>query len=493
MGVCCGQPRNVAPPSAKETNTSAINLLHYPRSANVHIKVKDEKGRVLTDEQIHVNLTEPTMSFSTPVSLGKWKAWASGTLHSGCILPGLDPRGREKVCQDLVFIETFPGFTLAGVMDGHGPNGDQVVAFCKKFVYDFIVEKQGEMASNPSAFLTRMTEACDNALQRSDCIVDCLASGSTAVFLLYYRDVVYFSSVGDSRGIIATISPPEECSAIQPPRGDDRALLHEIKVRRSVCPDMELNALQMTVDQKPEDPVELERIQRAGGMVMRLEDEDGRRVGPYRVWKVENMYPGIAMSRSLGDKLAHEVGVISTPILTQRTLKEGEDFFIVIGSDGVWDMMENQEVCDFVEAFRLKCVRNMRSASYVDVVEPGNVCISHLLCEEARARWLAIVEAEDVQIDDISCLVVELVTHLPSKKKAPARNLYMKRDDTQDVPGLDKAVRLGKLTGDMVRSPSLKKEEESPNAKEEVDTSPAVAINDVRRSSVSDFKSLNLS
>ena len=30
-----------------------------------------------------------------------------------------------------------------------------------------------------------------------------------------------------------------------------------------------------------------------------------------------------------------------------------------------------------------------------------------MVCEEARYRWLSIVEEEDVFIDDISCVVVE--------------------------------------------------------------------------------------
>jgi len=484
MGVCCGQPRNVALPAAKEMSLSTVNLLHFPRSANVHIRVKDEKGKVLTDEQIHVTLTEPTLAFSQSLSLGRRKAWVSSKLHLGCILPGLDPHGRVKTCQDLVFVESFAGFTLAAVLDGHGPCGDQVVSYCKKFVYDYCQEKQTEAVSDPASFLTKMTEACDNSLQRSNCIVDCMASGCTAVFLIYTKDTVYFASVGDSRGVLATTSPPETWAAVQPPRGDDRALLHEIKVRRSVATDVDLYAVQMTVDQKPEEPGELERIKREGGTVMRLEDENGKRVGPYRVWKVENMYPGIAMSRSLGDKLAHDVGVISTPMLTSRVLSKDEDFFLVLASDGVWDMMENQEVCDFVEAFRQKCMRNTHSAEYMGVVEPGNVCIAQLLCEEARARWLTIVAAEDVQIDDISCLIVELVTHLPSRKRAPVRNLYLRPEETRDVPGLDKTMRLGKA--------SANKEEESPGVREEADTSPAVVINDVRRSSVSEFDSVKV-
>jgi len=39
-----------------------------------------------------------------------------------------------------------------------------------------------------------------------------------------------------------------------------------------------------------------------------------------------------------------------------------------------------------------------------------------MLCEEARIRWLAIVEHEDVMIDDISAVIIEFST---DKKAAP--------------------------------------------------------------------------
>lgn len=394
----------------------------------------------------------------------------------------MDPRGGTKVCQDMVLLESFKGYTLAGVLDGHGPNGEVVVAFCRKFLCDYFNEHYREIDADPKAFLTTLTATCDKELNEA---VDCMASGSTAVFMLYCKEVVYFSSVGDSRGILATSHPPDILASTQPPRGEDKALLQEIKVRRSIAPpDSELIAVQMTVDQKPEDPEELARIQQSGGVVLRLQDDSGKRVGPYRVWKVENMYPGIAMSRSLGDAIAHEIGVISTPILTSRQLVEGQDFFIVLGSDGLWDMMENQEVCDFVEAFRQRSVRGLQMPRYVDIVQPQNVCIAHLLCEEARARWLSIVEAEDVLIDDICCVVLELITHLPSKKHAPPRTIQPHKDFA-DLPGIEHGVR--HLDP---RSPLLKAHENEDTSimKDNLETQPAAVVNDVRRSSVSEFK-----
>ena len=38
-------------------------------------------------------------------------------------------------------------------------------------------------------------------------------------------------------------------------------------------------------------------------------DADGKPVGPARVWLKTQNIPGLAMSRSLGDTVAHTVGV----------------------------------------------------------------------------------------------------------------------------------------------------------------------------------------
>ena len=42
-------------------------------------------------------------------------------------------------------------------------------------------------------------------------------------------------------------------------------------------------------------------------------DENGDFIGPSRVWLMEHNIPGLAMSRSFGDKTAAQVGVISEP------------------------------------------------------------------------------------------------------------------------------------------------------------------------------------
>ena len=57
------------------------------------------------------------------------------------------------------------------------------------------------------------------------------------------------------------------------------------------------------------------------------------------------------MSRSLGDAKAKKLGVISEPIIRTYPLIEVEGF-IILASDGVWDVLSNEEVADIVGNMR---------------------------------------------------------------------------------------------------------------------------------------------
>ena len=56
------------------------------------------------------------------------------------------------------------------------------------------------------------------------------------------------------------------------------------------------------------------------------------------------------MSRSLGDKIAHSVGVSSMPEVLELMLSP-DDKIIVIASDGVWEFISNDEVANTVFPF----------------------------------------------------------------------------------------------------------------------------------------------
>ena len=78
---------------------------------------------------------------------------------------------------------------------------------------------------------------------------------------------------------------------------------------------------EVSIDHKPDRPDEQKRIESCGGRVFAVEYDDGVD-GPPRVWLGHMDIPGLAMSRSLGDSVAHTAGVISEPEITQTEVNE---------------------------------------------------------------------------------------------------------------------------------------------------------------------------
>ena len=89
------------------------------------------------------------------------------------------------------------------------------------------------------------------------------------------------------------------------------------------------------MDQKPERPDERQRILKFGGRVFAQTNEQGEELGPARVWMKDVMMPGLAMTRSFGDKAGIKSGTNAEPELIEHDI-EGCDKLMVIASDGVW-------------------------------------------------------------------------------------------------------------------------------------------------------------
>jgi serine/threonine protein phosphatase PrpC len=62
------------------------------------------------------------------------------------------------------------------------------------------------------------------------------------------------------------------------------------------------------------------------------------------------MYPGLSISRSLGDILAHEIGVISTPDVIEHNVSN--DLFLIIGSGGIWDHISTEEAVELATRYK---------------------------------------------------------------------------------------------------------------------------------------------
>ena len=69
----------------------------------------------------------------------------------------------------------------------------------------------------------------------------------------------------------------------------------------------------LSSDQKPERADEKDRIIKYKGRVDSYRDSHGNQVGPLRVWLADEDVPGLAMTRSMGDSVGAQVGVLCDP------------------------------------------------------------------------------------------------------------------------------------------------------------------------------------
>jgi serine/threonine protein phosphatase PrpC len=102
-------------------------------------------------------------------------------------------------------------------------------------------------------------------------------------------------------------------------------------------------------DHKPELKDEAERILKSGGRIDSFRDyyNNGEPIGPQRVWLKDEEMPGLAMSRSFGDRVAHSVGVSHEAEVEEFTLGLN-DKYLVIASDGVWEFLSNEDVAHII-------------------------------------------------------------------------------------------------------------------------------------------------
>ena len=276
--------------------------------------------------------------------------------------------GFTKVNQDsflvLQNLYNFKDFNIFSVMDGHGVNGHLVSRFVTKYFTSFFKNNKKMNASNESeeAVYYRLKKNNYDILKRAfrhaerdiskNSDIDANFSGTTCVMVFQIGEKLICANVGDSRAIMF--------------KGND-------------------NIIPLSIDQKPDDPEESKRIIENGGEISQFE-EDGEKSGPFRVWKKGEVYPGIAMSRSIGDLIASTLGVIPEPKFIEDKVDK-DTKFIVIASDGVWEFLDNKTVCDIVMPYYKKN-------------DPEGACKT--LIKQSTEWW----NKEDIVVDDITVVIV---------------------------------------------------------------------------------------
>ena len=201
-------------------------------------------------------------------------------------------------------------------MDGHGEDGDKVSHNIKSKLANYLFNHK-DFGTDIKAALSDVIARCETEILRESTI-ETDFSGTTFTCAVIRGNRCTMANIGDSRTSIACRNPNTG----------------------------EVTAESLTVDHKPDLPAEKARIQNKGGRVFAVEYDDGID-GPARVWLGHMDVPGLAMSRSLGDVVAHSAGVSSEPEFFEYDFNQGrEDLILVMASDGLWEFMSDSEVMD---------------------------------------------------------------------------------------------------------------------------------------------------
>jgi len=214
-------------------------------------------------------------------------------------------------------------YILFAVFDGHGSKGAECAAFVKENLSKYFTNVQ-HLLVDPSGFLSQVFKALAKELSGSE--IDTFISGTTlTVAIIDKHDMIlYMAHVGDCRIVMG--------------RYETKKLLH---------------AVELTPDHTCFEPEELERVLQCGARVQQDSLD-----GPLRIFKGSLPYPGIVVTRTLGDDSARCLGVINQPSVGIYKLTRA-DLFMVLATDGVWDGLTNMQVLQIIACLSDKPVQTI--------------------------------------------------------------------------------------------------------------------------------------
>ncbi|KAH7511504.1 hypothetical protein ACOSP7_015121 [Xanthoceras sorbifolium] len=262
-----------------------------------------------------------------------------------------------------------------GVYDGHG--GCQVANYCSKRMHSALIEEieSGKERLRDGNLGSNKEEQWKKAFTSCFLKVDGEIAGSGGG-----EEVVAPETVG-STAVVAIVLPTHIVVANC---GDSRAVLCRGKL-----------PMPLSVDHKPDREDEYARIEAAGGKVIR--------------WNGSRVFGVLAMSRSIGDRYLKPWIIPDPDVMFVPRMKEDE--CLILASDGLWDVMTNEEACDVARKRILLWHKKHGDNSSLD--RDGGVDPA----AQAAADYLSKLAMHKGSKDNITVIVVDLKAQRKFKRK----------------------------------------------------------------------------
>ncbi|CAE7564869.1 unnamed protein product [Symbiodinium natans] len=267
------------------------------------------------------------------------------------------------------------GWKALCVFDGHGINGHWPALRAAQTMPYFLQQAQCAEALKRGHAAAALTTAFRNVQEEMEAAavqeeLDLHLCGATGTVALV--------APGGKSVWVATV-------------GDSRAMLF----------DSHSKTVYQTSDHKASREDEAARVKQAGGKVIISEYADGTR--DYRVAPKDLSSPQIAVSRSLGDLIFKDSGVIAVPEIVEWQVAKPSEAYLLVCSDGVWEFLTTMDL----RYLTLEALQS-EGASATEVVRG--------LLQRAKQSWN---DQEEFYCDDITVVLASLSGGLPALLRAP--------------------------------------------------------------------------
>lgn len=196
---------------------------------------------------------------------------------------------------------------IAAIFDGH--RGYEASDYVSTHL-ETLLKKHWTDSQCPSDLLKRVLHEAEEEFQavwnlKNSQLTRKRYPGTTALCMILCNKMLTVANIGDSRAMLCRNGLP----------------------------------FPLSVDQIAERTEERDRIE-ASGYGDHLRQHDGG-------WRVGSV--GLAVTRSIGDHDMKQQGIIAEPEISQTEIHHEQDSFVILASDGVWDVLTGEELIQLVK------------------------------------------------------------------------------------------------------------------------------------------------
>ena len=286
--------------------------------------------------------------------------------------------GKKKINQDCCLfipkINSSEDIILFGVFNGHGPSGDKLSQEIKEYFYNFF--------NNNNIYISSSNDK-NNLILNSQSLIILDNNHKRNKRASKFNLITNIINSKKNKKIIDTYDcmKKNNFSKIYESFNNIDKILHEKYSENKMCDDTgtSLNLLiffnskvnnkiistnlgntksilitddkkikELNIMHTPCIKEERLRIEKNGGIIDRI---DWLKVGPLRIWYKGKKYPGLTITRSLGDFEASSLGVISIPDIKEYDIDEEKIKILVIGTNSIWEFLTNDKIMDITWQF----------------------------------------------------------------------------------------------------------------------------------------------